>query len=129
MLCRRPCTGILFARVSVDASITSTAPGSRAMATNVEDIAVIAICRLLRYGLFVLAFAPLSAFASSARVYVTNSAGDSIHVVDTTTNKVVQVIKGIEAAHGINFAPDGSKVYVSNESTSTHDVFDREAAT
>jgi YVTN family beta-propeller protein len=88
---------------------------------------MIAVCRLLRYGLFVLAFAPLSAFASSARVYVTNSAGDSIHVVDTTTNKVVQVIKGIEAAHGINFAPDGSKVYVSNESTSTLDVFDRES--
>ena len=90
---------------------------------------MIAVCRLLRYGLFVLAFAPISAFASSARVYVTNSAGDSIHVVDTTTNKVVQVIKGIEAAHGINFATDGSKVYVSNESTSTLDVFDRKSGT
>jgi YVTN family beta-propeller protein len=90
---------------------------------------MIAACRLLRYGLFVLAFAPLSAFASSARVYVTNSAGDSIHVVDTATNKVVQVIKGIEAAHGINFATDGSNVYVSNESTSTLDVFDRKSGT
>jgi len=90
---------------------------------------MIAVSRLLRYGLLVLAFAPLSVFASTPLVYVTNSAGDSIHVVDTTTNKVVQVIKGIEAAHGINFAPDGSKVYVSNESTSTLDVFDREAAT
>ena len=73
-----------------------------------------AVCRLLRYGLFMLALAPLSVHAGTARVYVTNSAGDSIHVVDTTTNKVVQVIKGIEAAHGINFASDGSKVYVSN---------------
>ena len=90
---------------------------------------MIAVCRLLRYGLFVLAFAPLSAFASSARVYVTNSAGDSIHVVDTATNKVVQVIKGVEAAHGVNFATDGSKVYVSNESTSTLDVFDRKSGT
>jgi YVTN family beta-propeller protein len=88
---------------------------------------MIAICRLLRYGSFVLALAPLSAFGGTARVYVTNSAGDSIHVVDTTTNKVVQVIKGIEAAHGINFAADGSKVYVSNESTSTLDVFDRKS--
>ena len=71
-----------------------------------------AVCRLLlRYGLFVLAFAlrSLSAHASTALVYVTNSAGDSIHVVDTTTNKVVQVIKGIEAAHGVSFATDGSK--------------------
>src|SRR5215472_1014824 len=88
---------------------------------------MIAIFRLLSYGLFVLAFAPISASASAARVYVTNSAGDSIHVVDTATNKVVQVINGIEAAHGINFAADGSKVYVSNESTSTLDVFDRKS--
>jgi YVTN family beta-propeller protein len=86
-----------------------------------------AVCRILRYGLFALAFAPISASAGAARVYVTNSAGDSIHVVDTTTNKVVQVIKGVEAAHGINFAGDGSKVYVSNESTSTLDVFDRKS--
>ena len=85
--------------------------------------------RLLSYGLFVLAFAPLSAHANTARVYVTNSAGDSIHVIDTATNKVVQMIKGIEAAHGINFAADGSKVYVSNESTDTLDVFDRESGT
>jgi len=84
-----------------------------------------AIRRLLGYASIAMAFAPLPALASSSRVYVTNSAGDAIHVVDTSTNKVVQVIKGIEAAHGINFAADGSKVYVSNESTSTLDVFDR----
>ncbi len=68
-----------------------------------------------------------SAQAGLVRVYVTNSAGDSIHVIDPATHKVVQEIKGIEAAHGIGFAPDGSKVYVSNESTSTLDVFDRES--
>jgi YVTN family beta-propeller protein len=86
-----------------------------------------ALCHRLRYAWLVLALAPLPAFAGTARVYVTNSAGDSIHVVDTATNKVVQVIKDVEAAHGINFASDGSKVYVSNESTSTLDVFDRES--
>src|SRR5207237_10463234 len=58
-------------------------------------------------------------------IYVTNSAGDSIHVVDPATNKVVQEIKGIEAAHGIAPAPDGTRVYVSNEADSTLDVFDR----
>jgi YVTN family beta-propeller protein len=88
---------------------------------------MIALGRLLRCGCLMLAFASLPTYASTARVYVTNSAGDSIHVVDTATNKVVQAIKGIEAAHGINFAPDGSRVYVSNESTSTLDVFDRES--
>jgi YVTN family beta-propeller protein len=72
-----------------------------------------------------VAFAPLPVRAETARVYVTNSAGDSIHVIDPATNKVVQEIKGIEAAHGIGFAPDGSKVYVSDEADSTLDVFDR----
>jgi YVTN family beta-propeller protein len=83
-----------------------------------------AFYRLLRHTWIVLMLVPLPALASSARVYVTNSAGDSVHVIDAATNKVVQVIKGIETPHGINFAPDGSKVYVSNESTSTLDVFD-----
>jgi YVTN family beta-propeller protein len=72
-----------------------------------------------------IAFAPLPVRAETIRVYVTNSAGDSIHVIDPATNKVVQEIKGIEAAHGIGFAPDGSKVYVSDEADSTLDVFDR----
>jgi YVTN family beta-propeller protein len=73
------------------------------------------------------AAAPLPASASNVRIYVTNSAGDSIHVVDPATNKVVQVIKGIEAPHGINFSPDGSRVYVSNESDSTLDVVDQKS--
>ena len=50
------------------------------------------------------------AWAGTALIYVTNSAGDSIHVIDPVTNKVVQEIKGVEAAHGIAPAPDGSRV-------------------
>jgi YVTN family beta-propeller protein len=85
--------------------------------------------RLVRTSCLVLAlsFAPLPVLAATARIYVTNSAGDSIHVIDPATNKVVQVFKGPEAMHGINFAPDGSRVYVSNESESTLDVFDRKS--
>ncbi|MGC1765524.1 MAG: ABC transporter substrate binding protein, partial [Pseudolabrys sp.] len=64
-----------------------------------------------------------SARAELVRIYVTNSAGDSVHVVDPATNKVVQVFKGPEAMHGIAFAPDGSRVYVSNEHDRTLDVF------
>src|SRR5712691_1424711 len=78
----------------------------------------------------VLALTPVlasPAAAGSARIYVTNSAGDSIHVIDPATNAVVQEIKGIEAAHGIAPSPDGSRVYVSNEADSTLDVFDRES--
>src|ERR1044071_6957335 len=78
-------------------------------------------------GIVVLAALSLvaeTAAAQTSRVYVTNSAGDNIHVIDPATNKVVQVIDGIEAAHGIDFSPDGTRVYVSNESDSTLDVFD-----
>ena len=39
--------------------------------------------------------------AGLVRVYITNSAGDAIDVIDPATNKVVQQIKGIEGAHGI----------------------------
>jgi len=68
----------------------------------------------------------LPMFASTARVYVTNSAGNTIDVVDSATNKVVQTIKGIEVPHGVNFSPDGKKVYISNESEAVLDVVDRE---
>src|SRR6266581_209247 len=50
-----------------------------------------------RHAWFALALAALPASADTVRVYITNSAGDSIHVIDPATNKVVQVIKGIEA--------------------------------
>jgi YVTN family beta-propeller protein len=59
-------------------------------------------------------------------IYVTNSAGGTVDVVDPTANKVVQVIRGIELPHGINFSPDGTRVYISDESESVLDVVDRE---
>jgi YVTN family beta-propeller protein len=62
-----------------------------------------------------------------ALIYVTNSAGDTIDVIDPTTNKVVQVISGIELPHGIAFSPDGARIYVSNESESVLDVVDRKS--
>ena len=62
-----------------------------------------------------------------ARIYITNSAGDSIDVVDPETNHVIQVIRGIELPHGIAFSPDGGRIYVSNESESVLDVVDRKS--
>jgi YVTN family beta-propeller protein len=73
----------------------------------------------------VLALTALSASAETVHVYVTNSAGDSVHVIDAATHKVVQVIKGVESAHGVTFSPDGSRVYISNEHDVTLDVLDR----
>ena len=64
-----------------------------------------------------LALATLPASASTVRVYITNSAGDSIHVIDPVTNKVVQEIKDVVGAHGIAFSPDATRIYVSNEET------------
>ena len=81
----------------------------------------------LKHLWLVLALAPLSlpASAASSLILVTNSAGDSVHLVDPATNKVVKEFPVGEAAHGIAPAPDGSRVYVSNESETTLDVFDR----
>jgi len=74
-----------------------------------------------------LALATLPATAATVRVYITNSAGDSIDVIDPVSNKVVQQIKDVVGAHGIAFSPDAARIYVSNEETSTLDVFDRKS--
>jgi YVTN family beta-propeller protein len=81
----------------------------------------------LKHLLLLLALAALPASAETVRIYVTNSAGDRIHVIDPATNKVVQVIKGIEAAHGVGFSPDGKRVYVSNEADATLDIVDQKS--
>jgi YVTN family beta-propeller protein len=75
--------------------------------------------------LFALAAPP--ALAVTSLIYVTNSAGDNVHVIDAATNKVVQVIKGIEASHGVGFSPDGKTVYISNEADATLDVVDQKS--
>ena len=58
------------------------------------------------------------------RIIQTNAAGDNVHVIDPATNKVVGVIDGIEVSHGAAVAPDGSRIYVSNEADSTLDFVD-----
>jgi YVTN family beta-propeller protein len=73
-----------------------------------------------------LALAAQSASATTVRVYVTNSGGDNIHVVDPANQKVVSTIEGIEGAHGVAFSPDGTRVYASNEADHTLDVFDQQ---
>jgi len=66
--------------------------------------------------------------AAAARIYITNSAGNTVDVIDSSTNQVVQVIRGIELPHGVVFSPDAKRVYISNESESVVDVVDRESA-
>jgi YVTN family beta-propeller protein len=66
-----------------------------------------------------------SSARSTARLYVTNSASDTIDVIDPAKNEIVQVIRGIELPHGIAFSPDGTRVYISNEAESVLDLVDR----
>jgi len=79
--------------------------------------------RYLWLPLALLVAMPLS--AGTARIYITNSAGDTVDVIDPATNTVVQRIKGIECPHGVNFSRDGSRVFISNESESVLDVVDQ----
>jgi YVTN family beta-propeller protein len=62
--------------------------------------------------------------AGSERVIQTNSAGDNVHVIDPLTNKVVGTIEGIDVPHGTTIAPDGSRIYITEEPTKTLDVVD-----
>jgi YVTN family beta-propeller protein len=99
--------------------------GGRQFASQ-EDPDWIALAEWVRAGSRTDSAKPPS--ASTARIYVTNSAGDTLDVIDPSTNEVVQVIHGIELPHGVGFSPDGSRVYVSNESESVLDVVDRQSA-
>jgi len=58
------------------------------------------------------------------RVIQSNAAGDNLHVIDPATNKVVGVISDIEVPHGVVLAPDGSRLYVTDEALSTVDFVD-----
>ena len=64
--------------------------------------------------------------AQSGRVVIvqTNSAGDSVSLIDPATDKIVGEIPDAEVIHGVAAAPDGSRLYLSNESTDTLDVVD-----
>src|SRR6516162_10277339 len=62
--------------------------------------------------------------AAKLRIVQTNSAGDVVSIIDPATNKVVGEIKGIEGAHGITAAKDGSRIYITEEDQKTLDVID-----
>src|SRR5215211_4668949 len=80
---------------------------------------------------FTVLFAPALAIlatltlqAATVRIVQTNAAGDSVMLIDPVTNKVVGEIKDIEVNHGAAAAPDGSRLYVTNEAEATLDVAD-----
>lgn len=75
--------------------------------------------------------ASLSSFLAShanaprvTRIVQTNAAGDNIHLIDPATNKIVGVINDIEVPHGVTSAPDGTRLYFTNEHLRTVDAVD-----
>ena len=62
----------------------------------------------------------------SGKVYIvqTNSAGDSVSLIDPATDKVAAEIPDAEVIHGAAAAPDGSRLYLSDEALDTVDVVD-----
>ncbi|MBS1817026.1 MAG: hypothetical protein JSU08_03770 [Acidobacteria bacterium] len=83
--------------------------------------------RRLVAGAFCASFAASIVTAQPARkvfIIQTNAAGDNSHVIDPTTNKVVATIEGTEVPHGVAAAPDGRRVYITNESKREVEVVD-----
>src|ERR1700681_1612928 len=72
-------------------------------------------------------FAAVLLVAATSRIYVTNRGGTTISVIDPATNKVVEVIKGIESPEVVRFSPDGSRLYIANRSVDVLDVMDRKS--
>jgi YVTN family beta-propeller protein len=68
--------------------------------------------------------APASAQTGRTMIVQTNSAGDSVMLIDPATDKIVAEIPDEEVVHGAVAAPDGSRMYLSVESTSTLDIVD-----
>ncbi len=54
----------------------------------------------------------------------TNAAGDNVHLIDPVTNEIVAEITGVEVIHGVAAAPDGNRLYLTNESTHALDIVD-----
>src|SRR4026207_1013887 len=66
----------------------------------------------------------LGAQAGKVVIVQTNSAGDSVSFIDPATDRIVAEIPDAEVIHGVAAAPDGSRLYLTNESTDTLDIAD-----
>src|SRR5438552_3787940 len=58
------------------------------------------------------------------KLYVTNSAGDNIHVIDLRTFKVVGEIKTPDHPHGVAASGDGRRLFITVESDHTLRIID-----
>jgi YVTN family beta-propeller protein len=80
--------------------------------------------RTKQFGIACLLLAmPLA--ASSTRIYVANTAGTSVSVIDPAKNKVVQEIKDIQVPESVAVSPDGKRLYISQWTNKVLTVVDR----
>src|SRR5689334_14749464 len=73
----------------------------------------------MRLLIVLCAVAALPVYPASIRVYQTNSAGDSVQIIDPATNRIIMEVKDIEVPHGVTFSPDGGRAYITCEAEST----------
>jgi YVTN family beta-propeller protein len=66
--------------------------------------------------------------AGPVRIYVANSAGDNITIIDPAIDRVAGEIQVSRNPHGIVPSPDGKRFYVSSETENVLDVVDRASA-
>src|SRR5689334_1801457 len=72
----------------------------------------------------VLFMITLSTSAQTPKLYVTNSGGDNIHIIDLRSFKVIGEIKTAPHPHGAAVTTDGKRFFTSIESNNTLLVFD-----
>jgi YVTN family beta-propeller protein len=65
--------------------------------------------------------------ASSTRIYVANTAGTSVSVIDPEKSKVVQEIGDIQVPESVAVSPDGKRVYISQWTGKVLTVVDRKS--
>lgn len=86
------------------------------------------ICQAIRMLLScILAWCAGTAAAQNLRLYVGNSRGDDISVVDLASLKVIGDIKLGDRVHGVAVQPDGKRLFVTVESDDTLRIIDTAA--
>src|SRR5579864_315670 len=70
-------------------------------------------------------FLALPLAAGPLRIYVANSAGDTITIIDPAVDRAVGEIRVSRNPHGIVPCTDGKRFYVSSETENVLDVVDR----
>jgi len=70
-------------------------------------------------------FAVLPLAAAPVRIYVTNSAGDNVTIIDPASDRVTGEFRVSKSPHGIAASPDGKRFYISSEAENVLDVVDR----